>query len=91
MFTIGNGATYATLHRFLIVTAGPNDAGTLKVAALSADERAWLADLNMQRATVSAPLSFANLSIDEYAEEQARAEVASIIAGTNLYSDATEG
>jgi hypothetical protein len=35
-------------------------------------------------------MSFSNLVVDEYAEEQARAEVAAIAAGTDPYGDATE-
>jgi hypothetical protein len=91
MLTIGNGtAGYATLHRTIAVVAGVNALGTLQVAQLSADERAWLVDINTQRATVAYPTSFANLDIDEYAEEQARAEAAAIVAGTDPYGDPTE-
>jgi hypothetical protein len=92
MLTIGKDATYATLHRTIAVAAGtPLALGTLKVAALTADEQAWLIDVNAQRATVSVPTSFANLVVDEYAEEQARAEVAAIVSGAQPYGDATEG
>jgi hypothetical protein len=91
MLTIGKDATYATLHRTITVTAGtPLTLGTVKVAALSTDEQAWLIDVNNQRATVSVPTSFANLVVDEYAEEQARAEVAAIVSGAQPYGDATE-
>jgi hypothetical protein len=91
MVTISNGTNaYATLHRTFAVAAGSNTLGTVKVAALSADEQALVADVNRQRAAVSVPLSFANLTVDEYAEEQARAEVASIVAGTSAFGDATE-
>ncbi len=92
MLTIGKDATYATLHRTIVVGAGtPLALGTLKVAALTTDEQAWLIDVNNQRATVSVPTSFANLVVDEYAEEQARAEVAAIVSGAEPYGDATEG
>ena len=91
MLTIGKDATYATLHRTITVTAGSSLAlGTLKVAALSSDEQNWLIDVNHQRSTVSVPVSFANLVVDEYAEEQARAEVAAIVSGSQAYGDATE-
>lgn len=91
MVTISNGTNaYATLHRTFAVAAGSNTLGTVKVALLSADEQALVADVNRQRASVSFPLSFANLTVDEYAEEQARAEVASIVAGTSVFGDATE-
>jgi hypothetical protein len=91
MLTIGSGPTYATLHRSISVTSSGLSLGTLKVAALSTDEQAWLADINTQRTTVSYPVSFSNLSVDEYAEEQARAEVAAIVSGAAVYGDATEG
>jgi hypothetical protein len=90
MLTISNGASYATLHRTVTVTTGLLGLGTVKVAALSADEQAWVADLNAQRATVSVPVSFGNLVVDEYAEEQARAEVAAIVSGAQPYGDPTE-
>jgi hypothetical protein len=87
MLTIGKDSTYATLHR----TFNTNGTlGTLKVAALSADEQAWLSDVNNQRVTVSDPASYPNLVVDEYAEEQARAEVAAIVSGAQPYGDATE-
>jgi len=90
MLTIANGATYATLHRSVTIPAAGLAIGTVKVAALSTDEQAWLADLNNQRATVSTPVSFSNLVIDEYAEEQARAEAAAVASGAQPYGDATE-
>jgi hypothetical protein len=92
MLTIGKDATYATLHRTITVVAGtPLALGTVKIAALSADEQAWVTDVNNQRANVSTPVSFANLAVDEYAEEQARAEVAAIVSGAQPYGDVTEG
>ncbi len=90
MLTIGKDTTYATLHRTISATISGLALGTVKIAALTTDEQAWLVDINHQRATVSVPTSFANLSIDEYAEEQARAEVAAIASGAQPYSDATE-
>lgn len=90
MLTIGKDVTYATLHRTVTVASGGVELGVLKVAALSADEQAWVADINTQRATVSVPISFGNLVVDEYAEEQARAEAAAIAGATEPYDDATE-
>jgi hypothetical protein len=90
MLTIGKDATYATLHRTITVTSAGLVLGTLKVAALSSDEQAWVIDVNLQRSTVSVPVSFSNLVVDEYAEEQARAEVAAIVSGAQPYGDATE-
>ncbi len=90
MLTIGKDATYATLHRTITVVAGtPLALGTVKIAALSADEQAWVADVNTQRATVSTPVSFANLAVDEYAEEQARAVASAIASGAQPYGDST--
>jgi hypothetical protein len=88
MLTIGKDTTYATLHRTVAVAAGANAIGTVKVAALSTDEQNWLVDVNNQRATVSVPTSFANLQVDEFAEEQARKWTADVVAGTTVYSDA---
>jgi hypothetical protein len=88
MLTIGKDATYATLHRTFL--ANNTSLGVLKVAALSADEQAWVTDVNNQRATVSDPASYPNLVVDEYAEEQARAEVAGIVSGAEPYGDPTE-
>jgi hypothetical protein len=90
MLSIGKDTTYATLHRTLVATSSGLALGTVNIAALTTDEQAWLVDINHQRATVSFPTSFANLSIDEYAEEQARAEVAAIVSGAQPYGDATE-
>jgi hypothetical protein len=88
MLTIGKDTTYATLHRTVAVVAGANAIGTVKVAALSTDEQNWLIDVNNQRGTVSVPTSFANLQVDEYAEEQARLWAANVAAGTTTYGDA---
>jgi hypothetical protein len=90
MLTIGKDTTYATLHRTIVVSSAGLLLGTLSVAALTSDEQAWVVDVNRQRATVSVPISFSNLVIDEYAEEQARAEVAAIVSGADPYGDATE-
>jgi hypothetical protein len=63
MLQIAKDTAHATLHR---------------IVGVSSDEQAWLTDVNSQRATVSVPTSFANLVVDEYAEEQTRADVASL-------------
>jgi hypothetical protein len=88
MLTIAKDATYATLHRTVPAAAGATSVGTVKITALSADEQAWLVDVNNQRATVSAPVSFANLVVDEYAEEQARQYASDVASGKAVYSDA---
>jgi hypothetical protein len=88
MLTIAKDATYATLHRNVTASAGATALGTLKVAALSTGEQAWVVDVNNQRATASSPVSFANLVVDEYAEEQARQWASDIVAGKAVYSDA---
>jgi hypothetical protein len=88
MLTIAKDATYATLHRTVAAAAGATSVGTVKITALSTDEQAWLTDVNNQRATVSVPVSFANLIIDEYAEEQARQWATDVAAGKTAYGDA---
>ena len=90
MLTIGpaNGS-YATLHRTVTLTAGVADAlGTIKLTALDATLQGWLADVNNQRLTVSYPTSFANLTVDEYAQEEAQADANAVAAGTAPYGDA---
>lgn len=86
MLTIGKDGTFATLHR-TVSSASPT-LGTVKIAALSAHEQAWLVDANSLRTTVSNPTSFANLTVDEYAEEQARQWTVDIVSGKTVYSDA---
>jgi hypothetical protein len=88
MLTIGNGTAYATLHRSIIVPSSGLALGTLKVAALTSDEQAWVVDFNNQRATVSVPTSFSNLVVDEYAEEQARKWASDTAAGVTAFTDA---
>ncbi len=89
LLTIALNSTYATLHQFVTVGSTGLAMGSVHVAALSSDEQNWLIDLNNQRATVSFPTSFSNLVIDEFAEEQARAEAAAIASGAQPQSDAT--
>lgn len=88
MLQIGKDTAHATLHRTVAVN-GATSVGSVKLTALSSDEQAWLTDVNQQRATVSVPTSFANLVVDEYAEEQARADAASLL--TSTYNDPTTG
>jgi hypothetical protein len=90
MLTIGKDSTFATLHRTITVAATGLALGSVKISALTADEQAWVADLNSQRATVSVPVSFANLQVDEYAQELARAEAAAVANGTQPFGDPTE-
>lgn len=90
MLQIAKDTTYATLHRTVAVN-GPTALGTVKITALSADEQAWLADVNQQRATVAVPTSFSNLVVDEYAEEQARAWASDVAAGRTTFGDAQYG
>jgi hypothetical protein len=90
MLTIGKDSTFATLHRTITVAATGLALGSVKIAALTADEQAWVTDLNSQRATVSVPVSFANLQVDEYAQELARAEAVAVANGTQPFGDATE-
>jgi hypothetical protein len=91
MLTIGKDGTYATLHRTYTAAAGANALGSVKLTALSATLQAWLADVNSQRATVATPASFANLQVDEYAQEQAQKWSNDVAAGTTVYGDAAYG
>jgi len=86
MVTIGKDRTYATLHCSVTIS-GATALGTVKIAALSSDEQAWVADINNERTTVSSPTSFGNLAVDEYAEEQARAWAAGVANGSDVYGD----
>jgi hypothetical protein len=88
MLQIAKDTAHATLHR-IVGVIGATAIGSVKITALSSDEQAWLTDVNAQRATVSVPTSFANLVVDEYAEEQARADAASLL--TSAYNDPTTG
>jgi hypothetical protein len=90
MLVVGpTNGSYATLHRTVTITLGtPNALGTVKLTALDALHQAWLADFNNQRATVSMPTSFANLQVDEYAQEQANQWASDVANGVTTYGDA---
>lgn len=88
MLQIAKDTAHATLHRTVAVN-GATSVGAVKITALSSDEQAWLTDFNQQRATVSVPTSYGNLVVDEYAEEQTRADAASLL--TSTYNDPTTG
>lgn len=77
---------YATLHKG--ITASTAAVGTVKLTALSSDQQGWLADLNTQRAAAAYPASYANLTVDEYATEQATAYQVAGQAGPGLLTDA---
>ena len=79
------------MHRTLSVSSGTNAVGTVKLTALTADQQAWLADVNNQRATVSSPVSFPNLVVDEYAQEQANQWALDEAAGKTAFTDAAYG
>ncbi|MBV8726719.1 MAG: hypothetical protein JO233_02955 [Candidatus Eremiobacteraeota bacterium] len=85
MLTVADGG-YATLRRTVVVGTTNVDASG-SISHLSADEIAWLADINAKRTTISVPRSFANLTIDEYAERQARKWAADVAAGITQYGD----
>jgi len=81
--------SYATLHRTVTVAVGTATAlGPIKLTALSSAVQAWLADVNNQRATVSTPTSFANLQVDEFAQEQANQWASDVANGVTTYGDA---
>lgn len=88
MVTIGKDVTYATLHRTYTATAGASVLGSVKLTAINTTLQAWLADVNSQRATVSVPASFANMTVDEYAQEQAVKWSSAVALGTTVYGDA---
>jgi hypothetical protein len=79
--------TYAILHRTVTIASANVVLGSIKIVKLSADESAWLARLNSDRATVSVP-STAPIVIDEYAQELARQWAIDVDAGTTPYTDA---
>jgi hypothetical protein len=77
---------YATLHKG--VTASTAALGTVKLTALSADQQGWIADLNAVRAAAAVPTSYSNLTVDEYATEQAQAYQTAGLAGAGILTDA---
>lgn len=88
LVTVGPAdGSYATLHRTFALVAGANSL-TVKLTALPASYRSWLADLNAQRANVATPSSYGNLIVDEYAQEQAQKWADDVAAGTTAYGDA---
>jgi len=89
MMIVGNAkGSYATLHRTVTITTGtPNALGTVKLTALSSAVQSWLADVNNQRATVSLPISFGNLAVDEYLQEEANQWATDVANGTTQYGD----
>jgi len=90
MLVIGNGSSYAALHAEVTIANGANALGTLKLTALSADQQAWVSDLNTLRTTVSNPVSFSNLVVDEYAVEAEQAMVDAVVAGTATFGPSAE-
>jgi len=89
MLVVGpTNGSYATLHRTVTVAAGTATAlGTIKLTALSSAVQSWLADVNNQRATVSLPVSFGNLAVDEYLQEEANQWATDVANGTTQYGD----
>jgi hypothetical protein len=87
MIMIAKDGTYATLHRTATLNAGVNALGTIKLTALDASHQAWLADWNNERATVSFPTSYANMVVDEYAQEGAAKWSSDLTASGGLLDD----
>ena len=92
---IGNDAnpivtqTYAILHRSLTIAHAAIALGTIHLAALSADESAWESQLITDRATIAYPTT-GPVVVDEYLEENARAEAQAVASGAMPYADSTE-
>jgi hypothetical protein len=78
--------TYAILHRQIPIAGANLALGSVKIVQLSADERAWIAQLNSDRANVSVPAT-APIVVDEYAQEQARQWAIDVDAGTAPATD----
>lgn len=84
-----NTQTYAILHRSIGVTSSTSALGVIKLSKLSADEQAWIAQLNSDRATLAVPAT-GPVVVDEYAEEQARAGATYMEDNPSSAGDATE-
>lgn len=78
--------TYATLHKG--ITAATAAVGTVKLTALSADQQGWIGDVNAVRAAAAVPTSYSNLTVDEYATEQAQAYQTAGLVGPGILTDA---
>jgi hypothetical protein len=86
MLVLTKNSAYAGLHALVNLHAG-HFKTAFRLLALSKDEVAWVADVNHVRTTISYPRSFADMSVDQYAEIEARAWAASVVSGKTLYGD----
>jgi len=91
MLTIGPSDTsYATLHRTVTLVTAAMPLARTTLTALDSTQQAWLVDFNNKRATVSFPTSFANLTVDEYAQEMANQFILDIADGVKTYGCGSE-
>lgn len=97
MLTIGNpivlsptAANHATLHRWITLTGGANAYGTATLTSLDyGTVVVVLHNYNNDRLPwTTVPSSFANMTIDEYAQEQAAAAVAAQTSAGAVLTDA---
>lgn len=91
MLTVTKDGSFATLHRTITVATGANSVSNVSLLELTASQQAWLAEVNNGRMTISSPMSFGNLVVDEYAQEQAVRWAKDEAAGSIPYTDASYG
>ena len=91
MLTVTKDGSFATLHRTITVATGANSVSNVSLLELTASQQAWLAEVNNGRMTISSPMSFGNLVVDEYAQEQAVRWAKDEAAGSIPFTDASYG
>jgi hypothetical protein len=83
-FTVAGN--YATLHRTIALGGGVNALGSVHLTSIPWPSPVWLETLNNSRTQVY-PISYGNLVVDEYAQEQAVAAVAAMTKAKTLATD----
>ena len=91
MLTVTKDGSFATLHRTITVATGANFLSNVSLLELTASQQAWLTEVNNGRMTISSPMSFGNLVVDEYAQEQAVRWAKDEAAGSIPFTDASYG
>jgi hypothetical protein len=81
--------THTILHRSIAISSANLALGTVHISALSADEKGWLHQLNIDRGSVSFPTT-SPVVADEYDTVASRADSAGIQSGAYPYGDPTE-
>lgn len=89
LLTVTKDGSLATLHRKFSVVSGSNALPNVSLLELTASEQSWLAEVNGNRQSISSPMSFGNLVVDEYAQEQAVRWAKDEAAGSIPYTDAS--